>query len=75
MHVNSCAPDSSLGRYLASCSWLALRTSWLMHRLVCAPYDSATAGHTCGGAGLLRSGCAENACHPYQWPTATLKPP
>lgn len=37
------SPVSSLGRYLASCCGLACRTSCEMHRLECAPYDSATA--------------------------------
>ena len=33
---------SSRGRYLSFWAWVACRTSWLMHRLLCAPYDSAT---------------------------------
>ena len=36
------APVRSLGRYLAFCWGVACRTSWLMHKLLWAPYDSAT---------------------------------
>lgn len=38
----ACSPEMRAGKYFSSCALLPLRTSWLTHRLLWAPYDSAT---------------------------------
>lgn len=68
-------PVSSCGRYLSSCCWLALRTSWLMHRLLCAPYDRATVRQARRGGRQERVSPQQQgqARGPHRWPPAAVE--